>query len=394
MAYAFKTIANLKDSISGMLTGLNLNNVLNLNTGIERSARELAQLIDIPDVQNRVQLTLYDGVTDYIPSTDEIYGAAIVDLRVQGTSRNETDFVYKQGIEQFDRTKGYVNTGYQVTFETINGVRRLRIATTVPTPKIELDPMTATTGWTAAGTASGLALDSTVFWQDPGALRFNLTAGTGTLTKTIPSNDLTNYLGVGVMFLAYRTPTAPTSITIRLGSDANNYYSVTVTSAFLGAFVTNQWDLASFDLSTATTVGSPVITAINYVEILVVAPNSINNFYVGDLWISLPSPHFLYYQSSSFFMASGASAPSRTITADTDSVILNDNAYVIFEHLCARNIADQQGGSGSADVAKQEEVLNGIRGYRGILIQPGLLDLYRADNPSQEIRQIGNFYDD
>lgn len=392
----YKTVSNLRDSISGILTGINLNTVQNLNGALERTARELSTRISIPEASGQSQITLYDGVFDYAAPTD-IFGASLVDFRPQGMSRNPNDFVQRQYIDAFDRNKAWISNGYRITFETIKGVGHVRITATRPEPRIELDPFTDTTGWTLAGSASGLTKDSTVFWQDPSSLRFTLTgASSGTLTKTIPSQDLTNYVGVGVVFIPIRIPlaTSLTSMTIKIGSSASNYYTVTATTGFLEPFTANEWMLVAFDLATATTVGTPVNTAITYAQITVTHSATVANFYIGDFWIALPSPHTMYYQGTSFFQASGSN-PSQTITNSADTVLLNDSALVIYEYECALTIAQQQGGTLASGLTQQiDDKLNGKRARNGMIVQQGLYDLYRSSNPSQELRLIGNYYND
>lgn len=393
----YKTVSNLRDSVSGMLQGLNLNNVKNLNTAFERTARQVCVKLDIPEATLRSNLTLYDGVVDYLAPTT-MFASAIVDIRPQGNERDWSADVQKMSMQEFDRKKGWnAETGYRATVEYDKGTGLLRVVSGVPTARIELDSLSATTGWTASGTASSLVADSTVIWQAPSSLRFNVGVGTGILTKTtIPSTDLTSYLSVGVAFLAFRVPTASslTSIELRIGSSASAYYTVTVTTGFIRAFADATWMLASFDLSTATTVGSPDITKITYAQIKMVASVAITNAYVGDLWISLPSPQTLIYQTSAIFLPSGSSTPQNTITTTADQILLNDAALAIYEVECAIEIAQQQGGTLASGVIQTlDQKLNGVRGYRGILIQAGLLDLYRADNPSNELRTVGSYYE-
>lgn len=391
---AYKTVANLRDSVSGILQGLNLNNVTNLYTALERTARQTCVKLKIPEATLRGALTLYDGVIDYLAPTD-MFASAIIDIRPQGQDRSVSEDVSKQPLEQFDREKGYVPLGVKTTVEYNKGTGLLRVVAGRPMPRIELDPMTDTTGWTAAGTASGLATDQTVYWQAPQSLRFNVTAGVGTLIKATPSQDFTSYRGVGVGFLAFRTPSATnlTSIELRIGSDASNYYSVIVTTGFIKAFTALDWMLASFDLSVATQTGTPVITAMDYTELLVTASGTLTNFYVGDLWLALPSPYTVIYQTSAIFLPTSGTTPINTITNNNDTVLLNDSAYAIYELECAIEIAQQQGGTlASGVIGILDQKLNGIRGYRGILVQAGLLDSYRADNPSQEIRTVGSYY--
>lgn len=391
---AYKTVSNLRDSVGGMLQGLNLNNVANLNTALERTARQTCVLLDIPEATLRSSLTLYDGVTDYLSPTD-MFASGILDIRPQGQERWVGDSVQKQPSMEFDQTKGILSNTTRTTVEYDKGTGLIRVISPIVVPRIELDSMTYTTGWTAAGSASGLTVDQSVYWQAPSSLRFTLTgASSGTLTKTIPSQDLTSYQSVGVGFLAFRTPSASnlTSIELRLGSDASNYYSVIVTTGFIKAFTANEWMLASFDLSTATTVGTPTITAIDYAQVRIVHGATLTNFYVGDLWISLPSPQTLIYYTDAIFLASGSSTPSNTITSTSDQILLNDSAYAIYEVKCAIEVAMQQGGTLANGVIETlNNKLNGVKAGSQVVVL-GLIDSYRADNPSQEIRVTGSYY--
>lgn len=383
-----KSVGQLKDEVAGLLQGTNLNNVTNLNGAIERAARVLVQQADVPEASGRETYMLYDGVYDY-PAPGTIFGGAVNDLRPQGVSRTPLDYVYKQPIQLFDRTKALLPNGYSLTFEYRKGTGIMRVANTRARQKVLLDPMDSATGWSVGGTASNLAVDETVYYQSPAGLRFNLTgAGTGSLEKTLSSPiDLTSYQGVGVGFLAIDTPSATdlTSIEFRIGSDPSNYYSVTSTEGFLGSWVANDYLLVAFDLADATTVGSPVITAMDYLGVFIAHSASMSNMRTGYLFISLPSPNELLFQSAAVFMASGSN-PSNTISDDNDSVILNDAAYTIFVHECALTISLQNGGSLSTPSVQMltDTLHNKDR---------GLYVLYRANNPSNQLRSVGSYYE-
>lgn len=385
---AYKSVSQTRDSVSGILQGLNLNNVKNLNIALERAARKLAQKIFLQSAEGRQNITLYDGVIDYA-GVDNIFGTNVIDIKPQGITRSYLDEVYKAPQELFDQEKNFLPNGTEIAFEYRQGTPIMRIVSTLPMPRIELDPLNDTTGWTAAGSASGLTKDSTVYYEAPASLRFTLTgASTGTLTKAISSQDLTDYVGVGVVFLAFRTPSASdlTSFTIRLGSDSTNYYSVSSTTGFLGAWTAGDWLLVALDLSGATTTGTPTVTAIDYAQISIVHAATLTNFYVGDLWIALPSPATVIYESPAIFKATGTS-PSSTITLTSDQVLLTDNALAIYELFAAIEVARQQGGSQASPMIQDiNEQLNGNNR------EPGLLELYRAANPSESLRTIGSWY--
>jgi hypothetical protein len=385
-----KTIGNLKDSVSGLLQGAILANITNLNGALERAARVLAQKADVPEASGKQSLTLYNNVFDY-PAPTTIFGGALVDIRPQGVSRNPIDYVYKKPVELFDRTKHLLPNGYMVTFESNNVSPIMRIAQNKAKQCAMIDQMSATTGWVATGSASTPVVDNSVFYEEPGSLRFTLTgSSTGILTKTLSNSlSLSTYEDVGVVFLALRIPvgTNLSSIVLKIGSSASNYNSVTATQAFLGAFASDEWQLVSFDLSTASQVGTPNFSAINYIQISVAHTATITNARVGNLFMSLPSPHDIYFQSAAIFNVNGTL--SNTITDDNDIVNLNDSAYTIYEHECALTVALQSGGKfGAGTVGMLDGILNGKANDIGLYAR------YRADNPSEELRSVGNYYND
>lgn len=398
---ALKTVSQLKDSVAGILSGLDLSNVDNLNGALERAARVQIQKADIPEASGIQNIVLYSGAIDYA-CDPRIFGTEIKDIRPQGVNRWPGDFVYKQPSEQFDRTKGFLPNGTMTTFEYANGVPIIRIVSKTPLPKIVIDTMSATSGWVAAGTASGLVQDSAVFYQQPSSLRFTVTGlGTGTLTKTLPNSiNLSSYQGVGVVFLAIRIPDGTTAtnlatMSLKLGSDSANYGLVTISQGFLGAWQSGNWLLVAFDQSLASNVGTPNWSAINYVQVLIGNLTTMVNFRVGGLWISQPSPNQIYYQSAAIFIPSGSQTAQTTITANTDTIILNDPAYSIYEYECAISILQQTGGgASSSSISELQGVLNGARSRTGQVISLGLYDLYRGKNPTESLSSVGNYYDE
>jgi hypothetical protein len=385
MAYL---VGNLKQSVSGLLTGTNLDNVTNLYGAFERALRGLAQRVSLPSAAGNSSIVLYSNVFSY-PAPAGIFGSSITDLRPQGLNRAPWDYAYKVPGEQFDRTKGWLPNGYMVTFEYVNGVEIMRVSTPNVFPRAELDTMSSLTGWTAAGTASGLALDQTVYYQYPGSLRANLATGTGTFTKSIQQQDLTDYQGVGVAFLALYTPDAAdlTSVSLKLGSSNTAYDSVSATTGFISDWTDNEWTLVAFDFAGSTTTGVPDWGAIDYAQVSAVAAGSISNFRIGGLWIALPSPHTVLFDSAAAFMTP-AGVVNTTISSVNDSILLSDPAYTIYEYEAAKAVAMQMSGGVYTDQ---------IKGFDQVLLgsgnELGLYARYRADNPSESLRTVGSYYD-
>lgn len=397
---ALKTIAQLKDSIAAMLSGIDISNIDDLNGCLERAGKIMLQKADVPEASGIQNITLYSGVFDY-PCDSTIFGTAINDIRPQGISRNPNNFVTKVNQEDFDRTKNlYYPSGTMSTFQYQNGTPIIRIVSPFPKQQTIIDAMNVMTGWTAGGTASGLTQDVTNFYESPASLRFTVTGlGTGTLTKTENPISISSYQGVGVAFLAIEMPSTATAtnlstISLKLGSSSSNYNLVTVSTGFLGSWVAGNWLLVAFDFSTASTVGTPDWSKITYVQVLIGTLATIVNFRVGGLWISMPTPAQILFQSAAIYLPSGLSTPLTTITANTDSIILTDPAYTIYQHECAIAVCQQTGGtSGSATIATLESALNGARARNGQVINLGLYDLYRGDNPSESLRKLGSYYD-
>lgn len=399
MANPIRQISDLKDSVAGMLTGTDLSDVTNIYGAFERAARVLVQKAKMPEAVGRWFFNLYAGVYDY-PVDTRIFGTSIIDLQRQGTASGPLDYVYKQNIGDFNRNKSFTRNGYKVTFEYNNGTPVLRVTSRNVVQQIVLDTMSAITGWAAGGNASNLAVDTTVYYQQPAALSFSLAAAgsQGYIEKTLSTQiDLTDYQNAGVIFLAVDLPsaTAITSLGVRIGNDSTHYYNISATTGFLGAFQAGQYMLIALDMANATTTGTVDITKIDYVRIYSnYDGTALTNVRIGGFWIALPSPVELLYTTAAIFLDYSTGVLKQKIDNDNDYIILSDNAYTLYEHESAIVVAAQNGGTASGIVSSLSSVLNGARARNGAVLVEGLYDLYRADNPTQEIHTIGNWYND
>ena len=85
------------------------------------------------------------------------------------------------------------------------------------------------TGWVGSGGAGNLTLDDNIKAEGSYSINYDLTsATTAILTLTGDSIDLSEYLERGIIRLFKWLPTAPTSIQIRIGSSASDYYYQTI----------------------------------------------------------------------------------------------------------------------------------------------------------------------
>lgn len=387
-----KTVSEYKDSISAILSGMNLNTVSDLDGTIERAARTMVQKADIPEASGIQNIVLYSGVFDY-ECDDTIFGTAITDIRPQGISRPPWDSTTKTFGMQFDRLKNLYPSGTSSTFEYYNGVPIIRIRAPFPNQNVTLDSMAAVGTWVASGTASGLTQDTAVFYQNPASLRFTATTGAAILTNNETSSvNISSLEDVGVAFLAVYIPSnasAITSITLKIGSSSTNYNNVTVTAPFIGSFTNNLWQLVAFNFATASQTGTPDWSAIDYFQVTFNVTGTITNLRVGDLFISQPTPAQILFQSAAIFLPTGSTTALTTITANTDTIILNNPAYNLFLYEGALHVLENtSGGLGDAMYERISRKLNGDGTDKNL----GLYAMFRGDNPSQELRQTESWY--
>lgn len=389
---SLKTIGELKDSVSGILSGTNLDKVTNLYTAFERAARKLVQNADIPEATIKESIVFYDGVYDYEIS-ENIFGGGLVDIQPQGITRTFLDDVQKMPVAQFDQSKWNLPSGYKVTFEWRDGTPIMRVSSSRPLPGVFLDSMKEITGWVGAGSASTPTLDRSVYYEAPASLKFTLTgSSTGSLTKTITQTDLTDYEDVGVIFLALEIPpgataTNLTSIQVRLGSSASDYDSVTATEGFLGAWVAGEWLLVAFDMATSTSTGTPDWTELDYVQVNFAHTATLTNMRVGGLWIAQPAPHNVIFQTSAIFLNPTTGVRIKNIVDDNTEIVLNDASFLLYEHESALAIALQ--GKQDKQIQQLRSTLNTGEGD-----DTSLYEKYRGDNPSQELRTVGSYYEE
>lgn len=386
---ALRNVAQLKESVAGLLTGTNLTNVTNLDTALSRAVRRVALKMDAPEATGREAITLYNGVY-YYRAPDILFGTTVNIIRPQGNVNAPYLSSYKVPMDVFTRGKFTFQNGYMLDLEYNKGVGIIGVSSDVPLPKLELTPFSNADDFTAGGSASTPITDTVNFWESPASIRFNLTgASTGTITSNIDSVDASTYEGVGVVFLAIQTPSASnlTSIQARVGSSASDYVSITETEGFLGAWTADDWLLVAFDLAGASETGTVDWENLDYVQVRITTGATINNFRLGGMWISMPSINEIIYQTAAIFK-DATGALSQTITSNNNFIILNDAAFTILEFECAKEISLQMsGGVYTEQIKGFDDVLYGNN------MLEGLYQRYTANNPSNALRQIDSYYD-
>lgn len=386
---SFKTVSELKQSISSKVENLDMSTVPDLDNVIASSVRTVLAEVDIPETRGRYPVPLYRNITEY-PLDADIYGTGFVDFRPLDSSRVYSDVVTKRRLSDFDRTKKCLINGYNLAFDFNLGEPILRVTAPRVLPGAVLDELDDSANWTAGGSASSLVEDEVDYYHYPASLRIQLAGvSTGTLTGTLDSQDLTDFEDVGVVFLALKVPSATnlSSLSIRLGSSASAYDEVPATESFMGEFEGDTWMIVAFYLSAAVRTGSPDYSAIDYARIAITHAAGIANVRVGRLFISTPVNHELLYSTDAIFRPSVGGVPSHEVAGDNDEILLNRSAYKLLEEQGAMDVAANMGGKDARAIVDAQDVK-----LYGSGNKIGLYARYRAENPSQLVKETGTYH--
>jgi hypothetical protein len=122
----------------------------------------------------------------------------------------------------------------------------------------------------------------------------------------------------------------PSSVDIRLETDASNYLNTNITTQFDGtAFKAGQWNLLAHDLNVAQETGTFDATSINY-ERVILYDAATGDYYVDTSYLKEWVLLDYWYYSTYAIKVAGASDASKEYFYDDDS---SGDAYVLTDEL-------------------------------------------------------------
>ena len=386
MAYPVTTLLT---DLASVIHGTKTNKIPNVYGHINRAARQVLQDVDPKETQRIVQLPqVFNSVFDY-PAPTDLKGDRFIDLRPQA-GRTPTDIFFQEYAQTFDANK-LSNVSNAVYTQWNTGVKTLRIeAPTLLTP-IALTGTETLTGWTATAGAQNLSLDTLYNVAGGGAIQFDLAAGSSTGSiqiSTLVPVDLTGHVNIDTEYYWVYLPLASaiTSLNLKWGSDYTaNYYNLTVTTTQQGTAFQNGWNLIALPWSSATKVGSPVVTAYDSVQ-LTVAYNSTlqTGLKFCNLTSNTGSIFELQYYSKYLFRDPTTNAFQESLTDVSDNtklINLDTESYNLLFNKTAYFVAQAlQGGDAGYDaVFFDTEYENALKRYR-------------AQNPSEAAIKTESYY--
>jgi hypothetical protein len=370
-------ITRVKADMEGALHGTTINQVRNVYGIFNRAARDVLADCDPAETKRSVALpVIYPEVYDYACPAD-LKGDRIIDIRPQ-FNRRLADRPSQTYNQEFDLLKSKIRDGELVTVKWDTGLKTLRIAAdpTGSTLLHDCDTITGNGTWATTGSGGGIVVDSLNYVQGVASLKwalgnfvlaietdgyFLLEDGVTYLdVSTTPGSvgyienstfspaDLSAMAEEGAIFCYLYLPniTDAVSVKLRWGSSALDYWEKTVTTAFDStAFVTG-WNMLKFDWQTATMTGSPVNTAINYLQFgLTPVTFPLYPVRVDAFFASLGSIAILDYYSKYMFRDGSTGAFKETVTADTDLINLDTDSYQVFFNRVMYLASQQMQGS-------------------------------------------------
>lgn len=344
-------IQDLKNDLTGVLHQTQLNQITNLDGLIDRAARQLLLDIDPQETKRTLEFVnpIFNSVYDY-PIAADVKGNKIIDILPQ-VRRLPSDIWLQQYNQAFDIAKQNIFTAqdaFTINFNT--GIKTLRVNAPYLNAPIILnyaDSLTNNGIWATGGTGSNLAVNNTNFVQGAGSLQFDVTVGSGYVeNSTMSAVNLSSYVNQSSIFVWVYIPTGSqlTSVNLRFGSSASNYYSLSVTQNQNATAFVNGWNLCQFDWAATSTTGSPDSTAIDYVRVTLVMTGTNTACKVNGVTNILGTILEYEYYSKYLFRDSITGAFQENVTDDSNLINLDTESYNLLFNQVAYLTAQQQQG--------------------------------------------------
>jgi len=381
------TVSQLKTVLNRKFHGSNIDDVQGISdfTVFEEAGNNLLSHIDPFETVRHGELNLFNEVYDYGLSSaaPDLKGKKILDIRPQGDRASSEDF-RQTFTEEFDRDKRHENEWFSVEFDEATKFLRLNKAVSHSVTLTDLED-----GNYTAGTGVSNITEDTILFHDSGkSIRFDVSSGSNLLTWAGTAVDLSDHTNKSSFFLWVYYPDSSiiTSLTLRVGSSASDYYQITGSIHF-GSIRTG-WNLYRFDWNGATETGSVSEDAMDYMRLALVTTSADTDVRIGKLASKLPSPHELVYYSNCLFRPSSGSTWLSKPTAESDIINLETEAQNLFLYECCVIIADDMQVAQEAQKFRTKLGIDDL----GELTGSGLYAQYKQDKPSEAIRPTTRYY--
>ena len=331
----------VSDAISDMNLELNLVGQRMSDTDyllfLDRANKYFYTNYKMPTCQSEVDMLYYDGVKEYSLPSD--FASIIEPKRPYDLSKNV--FVNKT-------EKAFTHQDLGDNSTAIKWVREvplliLKGVSSNSSTLIQACESTTQDGtWVISGDGSLLAADDEIYSSGGASLRFTVTASTGQTVLSCSNNnsqDLTDLFTFGKFFVDLFTPStnsaALTSVKLRLGSSPSAYYEMSATTRFRGDTITTGLGQIGFDPAAKTTTGSPDITAIDYVAVVLnYGLTGVDGIYHLDNIFGSKGTYYQLPYYSKYNVKDSSNSYKQRVTATDDTILCPDDFNEIYTYKC------------------------------------------------------------
>ena len=232
----------------------------------------------------------------------------IISLRYNNDELNKYGgFKYKPAEFLFERIKKTSSETRLCGVYTAGGIWQLVVLAKNSIASFPIDSFdyNNATNWVALNDATNISDDLYTYKEGSGSLRFDINVSLSglnraSLKRTVTAQDLYAQKDVGHFKCWVYLPTITnfSSISFNWGSDASNYYKITVTNQEDGSAFVVGWNKLDFIWNGAIQVGSPNDHQITFYQFdfdYSSSFSSTNNFRIDYLRLSVPDKMILQY---------------------------------------------------------------------------------------------------
>lgn len=327
------TYLDLQNAISEIIHGKN-NNLIDPIGLSNRAVRTVLMTVDLRSSKRKTPISpgIYNDVYTYGAPAD-IKDVAVTDIQRQ-VKRFAEWFLTTPA--EFDRSK----TRYKnlVAFDNHDLMTFLLLSCSIDTQELiinDFESLTSNGTFVASGDASALSIDTTNYLNGSASMKFSTASSSSAAVitnSTMTSQDLTVYNG-NETFLWVFIPnvTGLTSFNLKLGSDSGDYYGQTITTTHEGLAFYVGWNLLRFEIPSASSItGSPVITAIKYMQFTINKTGSLvaqTNWRLDFLVARVGDIHNIEYYSKYLWNNSSGAYIEKTTGATTDLLVADTDEF-------------------------------------------------------------------
>lgn len=330
------TLEDVKNEVNDLCQNYDVTNIDkgNVTRQINRAIEYVNRRLGLPSSTQKFNFYFYEDTRYYDcpEGFDEFIQLYYNNENPQIANKNSSQnrwFAVKDS-ELNNNSAGYQMTN-KVAYTSVNGKNQLLLLGNNSRGSNIINSFDTTDGLTYSSDISSPVIDTNIFIEGSGSLKFNTndTLSNSVITYT-GAWDIRDLFSVGGAYRQYvyfptSSPEQFSSVELRFVSSTGNYYSIQTTKNVNGdVWAETEWNLLGWKLADATTVGTPDSTSITEIQIIF----NHSALYIGVSEIRIDD---LYQVNPDYLICEYYSAFKGTDTSGaTPKIMLNDDTDICY----------------------------------------------------------------